>query len=88
MDIKKAIRIVNQAPIWEDNLVGEALNELIESSNKQIATDVIVKSGKQMHHPVSYFCICGKQQKDTFKNRKDGCYCERCGNKLRFPDKE
>ncbi len=88
MDVKEAIRIVNLAPIWENEEVGEALDLLVKSGEKQISTNVIVRSGKQMHHPVSYFCTCGKQQKDTFKNRKDGCYCERCGNKLKFPDKE
>jgi hypothetical protein len=30
-----------------------------------------------------YYCpVCKKQQKDTYKNRREGCYCERCGQKL------
>ena len=30
-----------------------------------------------------YYCpTCGKQQKTSYKNRREGCYCERCGQKL------
>ena len=30
-----------------------------------------------------YFCpACRKQQKETRKNYKSGCYCERCGQRL------
>lgn len=32
---------------------------------------------------VDYYCPrCGKQQKVTFKTRREGCYCERCGQRL------
>lgn len=31
----------------------------------------------------TYYCpICGKQQKTSYKNKREGCYCERCGQKL------
>ena len=31
----------------------------------------------------AYLCpVCGKIQKDTYKNIKKGCYCERCGQSL------
>lgn len=31
----------------------------------------------------SYYCpVCNKQQKHTYKNRQEGCFCERCGQKL------
>lgn len=30
-----------------------------------------------------YYCpSCGKQQKVTYKNRHEGCFCERCGQRL------
>ncbi len=30
-----------------------------------------------------YYCpVCKKQQKDTYKNKREGCFCERCGQRL------
>lgn len=30
-----------------------------------------------------YYCpVCKKQQKDSYKNRQEGCFCERCGQRL------
>lgn len=30
-----------------------------------------------------YYCpSCNKQQKNTYKNQRKGCYCERCGQRL------
>jgi predicted SprT family Zn-dependent metalloprotease len=43
---------------------------------------VVVKQPPYHYPPEQYFCECGKQQKDTRKNRRDGCFCERCGQKL------
>lgn len=32
----------------------------------------------------NYYCpVCGKQQKRSWKNKKEGCYCERCGQRLK-----
>ena len=56
-------------------------NTAIEAVSKQIAKNITVKS--EMYHLDSYYCTCcSKQQKDTRKNKLNGCYCERCGNKL------
>lgn len=36
-------------------------------------------------YKVAYYCpVCGKQQKDTSKNVKEGCFCERCGQRLEW----
>ena len=36
-------------------------------------------------YKTAWYCpTCGKQQKDTYKNTKEGCYCERCGQHLKW----
>ena len=53
-----------------------------DALDKGIAANVVVKD---RHYYNEYFCpICSKQQKNTHKNMKKGCFCERCGQKLSF----
>ncbi len=52
----------------------------IESINRDEPVAVRVET---YYRGDKYFCpICGKQQKQSYKNFKKGCYCERCGQKL------
>lgn len=60
----------------------------IQALEKQEPVYVIEKPGKHMHLAVSYFCECGKEQKNTFKNRREGCFCGRCGQKLLWKEVE
>lgn len=54
-----------------------------DALDKGIAVNVVVK--KHEYSCIDYFCpICSKQQKNTLKNMKKGCFCERCGQKLSF----
>lgn len=58
----------------------------ISAIKKQISIPVLVKD---RYCYEDYFCpVCKKQQKDTYKNRREGCYCERCGQKLRWGEEE
>lgn len=46
-------------------------------------TGISPKIVEREYYPPKYYCpICGKEQKSTFKTRREGCYCERCGTKL------
>ena len=49
---------------------------------------VVVKAVKRSEYfAPDYYCPnCGKQQKDSFKNKKKGCYCERCGQALKWEE--
>lgn len=52
----------------------------LKERNEAIKVKVVKK---EEYMPCSYYCpTCNKQQKDTFKTRREGCYCERCGQKL------
>lgn len=60
----------------------EAMKIACMNLEKQIPK--LAEGRKYGHHVAEYFCPeCGKQQKNSFKNRSKGCYCERCGQKLR-----
>lgn len=76
MDIKEAIRIVNQAPIWENEEVGKALEVLVEASKKQIAKKPTLILDKTQNPPL-YRCDCGMMS--YFFEYE---YCDDCGQKL------
>lgn len=53
----------------------------IEAIKRQIPKPVRVV--EREYYTPQYFCpVCSKQQKASWKNLKNGCYCERCGQKL------
>lgn len=63
-----------------------ALDMAIKSMEKQIPKPVLVKDKTYYK---DYFCpVCKKQQKDTRKNKREGCYCERCGQKVDWSEEE
>ena len=56
----------------------------------QRGIDALVKQSPKLVEVVSrggfapdYYCpVCRKQQKNSYKNKSKGCYCERCGQAL------
>lgn len=60
------------------------LDTAIDAVKNKIAVPVLVRRREGYIRP-DYFCpVCHKQQKDTFKNYREGCFCERCGQRLTF----
>lgn len=59
----------------------EKLKVIVNALEKQVPKKVRIKEYR-IGYPNYYCPICGKQQKNTCKNRIEGCYCERCGQKL------
>ena len=50
---------------------------------RDIPVRVIKTERKGRLYKTAYWCpVCGKAQRDTSKNAKHGCYCERCGQHL------
>lgn len=81
---EEAIMIIQAIPerIWNqmDKVEEEAIATIVEAAMKQIEIEVKIKDRTYYR---DYFCPkCGKQQKDSFKNREKGCFCERCGQKI------
>ena len=69
-----------QARISED-LTDESAGFLVSALKRQIPRPVRVETYEYKAN--KYFCPeCGKQQKQSYKNFKKGCFCERCGQKL------
>ena len=92
--IKKEIRSLNINLEHAKNRRGVTPEEITNIENKiNLKTDILVILDR--NEPVAvrvetyeyrtnkYFCpVCGKQQKQSFKNFDKGCFCERCGQKL------
>ena len=68
------------------SFIEDEMEVAFEALEKQISRAVeIVMAGQ--YCPPNYYCpICRKQQKSSFKNKKKGCYCERCGQALKWED--
>lgn len=60
------------------------LDTAIDAVKNKIAIPVLVRRREGYIRPDYYCPICNKQQKDSFKNRREGCFCERCGQRLTF----
>ena len=56
----------------------------IDAVKNKIAVPVLVRRREGYIRPDYYCPACNKQQKDSFKNRREGCFCERCGQRLTF----
>lgn len=70
-------------PLMESH---EAVKLALAALEKQIAIPVIVRR-RERHSRSDYFCpVCNKQQKYSYKNLREGCFCERCGQRLSFPE--
>ena len=63
-----------------------AFKSAIEALEKQIPIPVLVRRYEGYIRPYYYCPICNKQQKNSYKNCRDGCFCERCGQRLSFPE--
>ena len=64
----------------EQNFI-DACNCAIEAMKRNEPVAVRVETYE--YRANKYFCpICGKQQKQSYKNFDKGCFCERCGQKL------
>ena len=58
-------------------------DEIIEALRKQIPKPMEVVEPYSVRCSYRYYCpVCRKQQKLTYKNMREGCYCERCGQLL------
>lgn len=61
---------------------------IMEALQKQIPMEVNVKKRSRFRGACyyDYYCrVCGKQQKlPGAKQIRDGCFCERCGQKLKW----
>ena len=78
-------------------LVVSRTNNVSDSIFKhiEVARISVEAIGKQVAKPVKvvdrnfskdcYCPVCGKQQKYNYKTRREGCFCERCGQRLTFP---
>ena len=62
----------------------EAETLAIAALEKQVAVPVLVRRREGYIRPDFYCPVCNKQQKDSYKNRREGCFCERCGQRLTF----
>lgn len=60
------------------------LNTAIDAVKNKIAVPVLVRRREGYLRPDYYCPVCNKQQKDSYKNRREGCFCERCGQRLSF----
>ena len=60
------------------------LDTAIDAVKNMIAIPVLVRRREGYIRPDYYCPVCNKQQKDSFKNRREGCFCERCGQRLTF----
>lgn len=99
MDYVKAIEILKESAestrLVHKHLVGdnvppsmknslEAIEIAIDAVGKQVAIPVLVRRRESYFRPDFYCPVCNKQQKDSFKNNREGCFCERCGQRLTF----
>lgn len=60
------------------------LDTAIDAVKNKIAVPVLVRRREGYFRPDFYCPVCNKQQKDSFKNAREGCFCERCGQRLTF----
>lgn len=68
-------------PYCQCQSIGLALTKLKMIEDKGI--DSVPAYKYSDGYETKYFCpTCKKQQKNSYKNREKGCYCERCGQKL------
>lgn len=83
MDIKEAIRIVNQAPIWENDEVANALEVLMEVSEKQVAIPIFGDSDystKDNFLGRDVACsACGENVCYEYSNIEHFRFCSECG---------
>lgn len=99
MDNVKAVEILKHSleirtnfhkKMFNDNIRPEAREEIeaeklaIAALEKQVAVPVLVRRREGYIRPDYYCPVCHKQQKDSFKNCREGCFCERCGQRLTF----
>lgn len=62
----------------------EAVNIAIEALEKQVDKPVVV-SPREGYMLPDYRCpTCGEKTRDTYFSRRDGRYCDRCGQRLAF----
>lgn len=72
----------NLPPPLSETLEAEKL--AIAALEKQVAVPVLSRRREGYLRPDYYCPICHKQQKDSYKNEREGCFCERCGQRLIF----
>ena len=56
-----------------NNESGKCIQELVDKATPK-KVNCFYKVNFRFYCP-----SCGKQQRNTYKNRREGCYCERCG---------
>ena len=62
----------------------EAIGIAIEAIRRQIPRVVTTQSFSG-YSAIEFHCpVCDKRQNNTRRNRREGCFCERCGQRLRF----
>lgn len=64
--------------------LSEANTTAIKALEKQVAVPVLSRRREGYLRPDYYCPVCHKQQKDSYKNEREGCFCERCGQRLSF----
>jgi hypothetical protein len=70
--------------IYDPSENGEAIGIAIEALRRQIPRPVSTQSFGG-YSTIEFRCpVCDKRQNGTRKNRLEGCFCERCGQRLRF----
>lgn len=82
--LTRFVGFVIQATKDDSSELVDACKVAIGAVGKQIAEPVLVRRRDGYIRPDYYCPVCNKQQKDSFKNRREGCYCERCGQRLTF----
>lgn len=71
------VEVVKNAPGVDSEVVRNAIKN-------QIPMYATIRENHK-YCRIEYYCpVCGKQQKISYKNRREGCFCERCGQKLCF----
>lgn len=73
------------------SFIEDEMEFAFEALEKQIPKAVEVATFehpmRKKYYPPRYYCpVCRKQQKNSFKNKDKGCYCERCGQALKWRD--
>lgn len=64
--------------------LAEASTAAVEALGKQIPKPVVAKKNNGYLRS-DYSCpVCGVEIRETFRRRREGCYCEKCGQRLTF----
>lgn len=82
--LTRFVEFMIQATKDDSSELVRACKVAIDAVGKQIPEPVLVRRRDGYIRPDYYCPVCNKQQKDSFKNRREGCYCERCGQRLTF----